>query len=68
MAMWFVLQNEALPHNNNPRSFGHVGLGGAPAFGDPVAKLGFILCRNLMASNGVGLYVGPMIDATVSSV
>jgi hypothetical protein len=42
MSMGFMLRNDALvPYNDNPRSFGHIGLGGALAFGDPDAKLGF---------------------------
>jgi hypothetical protein len=35
MSMGFMLRSEALPYNDNPRSFGHIGLGGAIAFGDP---------------------------------
>jgi hypothetical protein len=41
MSMGFMLRNDSLPYNDNPRSFGHIGLGGAIAFGDPDAKLGF---------------------------
>lgn len=68
MSMGFMLQNEALPYNNNPRSFGHIGLGGALAFGDPDAKLGFAFCGNRMASIGVGPYVRPLLDAAMSAL
>jgi CubicO group peptidase (beta-lactamase class C family) len=68
MSMGFMLQNEALPYNNNPRSFGHMGLGGALAFGDPDAKLGFTFCGNRMASIGVGPYVRPLLDATMAAL
>jgi CubicO group peptidase (beta-lactamase class C family) len=68
MSMGFMLQNEALPYNSNPRSFGHMGLGGALAFGDPVAKLGFSFCGNRMASIGVSPYVRRLIDATMASI
>jgi CubicO group peptidase (beta-lactamase class C family) len=68
MSMGFMLQNGALPYNGNPRSFGHIGLGGALAFGDPDAKLGFAFCGNRMASIGVGTYVHPLLHATTAAV
>jgi CubicO group peptidase (beta-lactamase class C family) len=68
MSMGFMLRNETLRYNDNPRSFGHIGLGGALVFGDPDAKLGFAFCGNRMASIGVGPYVGRLIDATVAAV
>ena len=52
MSIGFMLRNDALvPYNDNPRSFGHIGLGGALAFGDPDAKLGFSFCGNRMATD-----------------
>jgi CubicO group peptidase (beta-lactamase class C family) len=68
MSMGFMLRNEALPYNDNPRSFGHIGLGGALAFGDPDMKLGFCFCGNRMATIGVGPYVRPLLDATMAAV
>ena len=68
MSMGFMLRNDALPYNDNPRSFGHIGLGGALAFGDPDAKLGFSFCGNRMATIGIGSYVRGLLDATMAAV
>jgi hypothetical protein len=69
MAMGFMLRKDALvPYNDNPRSFGHLGLGGALAFGDPEAKLGFSFCGNHMAAIAVGPYVGRVRDATMAAL
>jgi len=69
MRLGFMLRNDALvPYNDNPRSFGHLGLGGALAFGDPDAKLGFSFCGNRMASIGVGPYVSRLIAATMAAI
>jgi CubicO group peptidase (beta-lactamase class C family) len=69
MAMGFMLRNEELvPYNNNPRSFGHIGLGGALACGDPDAKLGFSFAGNRMATIGVGPYVKRLLDATMAAL
>jgi hypothetical protein len=52
MVMGFLLRNDALlPYKDNPRSFGHVGLGGVLSCGDPDAKLGFSFCGNRMATS-----------------
>ena len=58
----FMLRNpELTSYNHNPRSFGHLGLGGAIAFGDPDAKLGFSFCGNRMAPIGdLGPYASPL--------
>ena len=69
MSMGFMLRNDALvPYNDNPRSFGHIGLGGALAFGDPDAKLGFSFCGNRMASAAMGPYVSRLRDATMAAL
>ncbi|NOT57061.1 MAG: beta-lactamase family protein [Deltaproteobacteria bacterium] len=69
MGMGFMLRNEELvPYNDNPRSFGHIGLGGALACGDPDAKLGFSFAGNRMAAIGVGPYVKPLLDATMQAL
>jgi hypothetical protein len=57
MSTGFMLRNDALvSYNDNPRSFGHVGLCGALAFGDPDAKLGVSFCGKRTARIGVGPY------------
>jgi CubicO group peptidase (beta-lactamase class C family) len=67
MSMGFMLRNDALtPYNDNPRAFGHLGLGGALAFGDPDAKLGFSFGGNRMATVGMGPYVSRLIRATMA--
>ena len=67
--MGFMLRNDALaPYNDNPRSFGHLGLGGALAFGDPDAKLGFSFCGNRMAAIAVGPYVGRLLEAPMAAL
>ena len=69
MSMGFMLRNDALvPYNDNPRSFGHIGLGGALAFGDPDAKLGFSFCGNRMASVAIGPYVKRLLAATMGAL
>ena len=68
MSMGFMLRNDALPYNDNRRSFGHIGLGGALAFGDPDAKLDFSFCTNRMATMGIGHYVRPLLDAAMAAV
>jgi CubicO group peptidase (beta-lactamase class C family) len=69
VSMGFMLRNDALvPYNDNPRSFGHIGLGGALAFGDPDAKLGFSFCGNRMATVGMGPYVSRLIQATMAAL
>jgi len=62
----FMLRNDTLaPYNRNPRSFGHLGLGGAIAYGDPDAKLGFSFCGNRMASSTDPVsYAKRLLEAT----
>ena len=66
----FMLRNaELTTYNNNPRSFGHIGLGGAIAFGDPNAKLGFSFCGNRMAPiTDLGPYADRLLQATEASL
>lgn len=66
----FMLRNdELMSYNKNPRSFGHIGLGGAIAFGDPDAKLGFSFCGNRMAPIGdLGPYAKRLLHATEMSL
>lgn len=52
-------------YNRNPRSFGHIGLGGAIAFGDPDSRLGFSFCGNPMAPIAdLGPYAKRLLHAT----
>jgi CubicO group peptidase (beta-lactamase class C family) len=62
----FMLRNDELTtYNSNSRSFGHIGLGGAIAFGDPDAKLGFSFCGNRMAPIvDLGPYAKRLLQAT----
>jgi CubicO group peptidase (beta-lactamase class C family) len=64
----FMLRNDTLaPYNRNPRAFGHLGLGGAIAYGDPDAKLGFSFCGNRMASTADHVsYAKRLLEATES--
>lgn len=66
----FMLRNpELTSYNHNPGSFGHLGLGGAIAFGDPDAKLGFSFCGNRMAPIGdLGPYASRLLQATAASL
>ncbi len=66
----FMLRNSELTsYNHNPSSFGHLGLGGAIAFGDPDAKLGFSFCGNRMAPIGdLGPYASRLLQATEASL
>ena len=66
----FMLRNpELTSYNRNPKPFGHMGLGGAIAFGDPDAKLGFSFCGNRMAPVGdLGPYASRLLQATEASL
>ena len=66
----FMLRNpEMTSYNKNPRSFGHIGLGGAVAFGDPDAKLGFSFCGSRMAPvDGLGPYASRLLQAVEASL
>jgi len=44
----FMLSCPAFPLGGQASNFGHIGLGGAVGFGDPVGKLGFSYCGNRM--------------------
>jgi CubicO group peptidase (beta-lactamase class C family) len=65
----FMLNNGYFKTGNNPRSFGHPGLGGANAFGDPDAKLGFGYCCNRVHPiNTTGPCASALIDALYSCI
>ena len=49
MARGFRLTNDYSPFNGSKRAFGHSGIGGALAFGDPDRGLGFAFLTNRLA-------------------
>ena len=49
MGRGFRLSNDYSPFNHGPRAFGHSGIGGALAFGDPDQGLGFGFVTNRLA-------------------
>ena len=56
-------------YNSNPHSFGHIGLGGALAFGDPDSKFGFSFCGNRMAPIAdLGPYAKRLLEAVEISL
>ena len=64
MARGVRLSNGYSPFNGNPRSFGHGGIGGAVAFADPDAQIGFGFVTNrLVPGPGVSPYAQRLIDA-----
>jgi CubicO group peptidase (beta-lactamase class C family) len=65
----FMLNNPYFKLGGNPRSFGHPGLGGANAFGDPDAKLGFGYCCNRVhAIDETGPCATALINAAYESL
>jgi CubicO group peptidase (beta-lactamase class C family) len=61
----FLYSCPPFPFGGEPRSFGHIGLGGATSFGDPVRRVGFGYAPNRMAPiTDQGPYAGPLIAAT----
>jgi len=70
MALGFMLHHPALAaYNDNPHSFGHIGLGGVFGFGDPDAKLGFGFVTNRMAPvTDLGPYGGRLAAAAMASL
>ncbi|MFT5719061.1 MAG: CubicO group peptidase (beta-lactamase class C family) [Oleiphilaceae bacterium] len=65
----FMLNNRHFSLGPNPRSFGHPGLGGALAFADPDAELGFGYCGNrIHAVDNNGACGTALIDAMYQSL
>ena len=65
----FMLNNTHFTLGTNPRSFGHPGLGGAMAFADPDAELGFGYCGNrIHAVDNNGPCGSALIDALYASL
>lgn len=63
----FMLNNTHFKLGNNPRSFGHPGLGGALGFADPDAQIGFGYCCNRVhAIDDTGPRGSALIDAVYS--
>ncbi len=63
------LSNAYSPFNGNPGSFGHGGIGGAVAFADPEAEIGFGFVTNrLVPGPGVSPYAQRLIDALSASL
>lgn len=59
----FMLSAPPFPVGGNPRNFGHPGVGGATAFGDPDRRLGFAYAGNHMAPVAdAGPYATRLID------
>ncbi|MBT4428103.1 MAG: beta-lactamase family protein [Rhodospirillaceae bacterium] len=69
MSYGFMLNNEFAKFNDNPDSFGHLGVGGALGFADPARKLAFSFCPNRIAPEiGLGPYARRLIDAAAACV
>lgn len=65
----FMLNNPYFKTGNNPRTFGHPGLGGANAFGDPDTQLSFAYCCNRVhAINETGPCATALIEALYSCI
>lgn len=65
----FMLNNKHFSLGTNPRSFGHPGLGGALAFADPDAELGFGYCGNrIYAIDNNGPCGTALVDAMYQSL
>ena len=63
----FMLNNPYFKNGDNPRNFGHPGLGGANAFADPDAHIGFGYCGNRVhAINETGPCATALIEALYS--
>jgi len=65
----FMLNNPHFNLGENPRTFGHPGLGGALGFADPDAELGFGYCGNrIHAVDDTGACGKALIDAIYDSL
>ncbi len=64
MARGVRLSNTYSPFNGQPHSFGHGGIGGAVAFADPEAQIGFGFVTNrLVPGPGESPYAKRLIEA-----
>ena len=69
MSYGFMLNNDFAKFNDNPDSFGHLGVGGALGFADPASRLAFSFCPNRIAPEiGLGPYARRLIDAAAACV
>ncbi len=69
MARGVRLSNTYSPFNGNPRAFGHSGIGGAVAFADPDAQIGFgFITNRLVPGPGASPYAQRLIDALKAAV
>ena len=69
MSYGFMLNNDFAKLNDNPDSFGHLGVGGALGFADLAKKLAFSFCPNRIAPEiGLGPYARRLIDAAAACV
>lgn len=65
----FMLNNTHFSMGTNPRSYGHPGLGGALAFADPDAEIGFGYCGNrIHAIDNNGPCGMALVDALYQSL
>ncbi|MGD9892018.1 MAG: serine hydrolase domain-containing protein, partial [Dehalococcoidia bacterium] len=53
-ALGYMLPSPMRPFSPNPRAFGHSGAGGALAFADPDARIGFGYVMNRTVPSGLG--------------
>jgi len=68
-ATGFMLNNPCFKIGPNPRSFGHPGLGGANAFADPDAHLGFgYACNRIHPINHTGPCASALIEAVYNTL
>ncbi len=70
MGMGFMLNSPpSRPMGPNMATFGHSGAGGAQAFADPVAGLGYCYCCNRMHDGlDVGVRAASLIEATFAAI
>lgn len=68
--MGFQLRSPMAMFNDNPRSFGSLGISGAVAFGDPDARVGFAFGLNRVGAITTYKepYVGPLLKALADSL
>lgn len=68
-ATGFMLNNPYFKVGDNPRNYGHPGLGGSIGFADPDAGIGFGYCCNrIHAIEDTGPFAGALISALYDSI